>query len=120
MVLLSFTCIGCGETTTTIEGEWVLTKKVCADGTVLDEGDLKEYGHREVYIISEEGVQYTCALSGMKTTNLEMTMELTGENEYTFYAGGKFLFAVATLEGKQLSYTVGDAEDAMTFIFEKK
>lgn len=117
-ILFCLTFIGCGKTT--IEGEWVLTKKICWDGTVLDKSDIEEYGWSETYNISGETVQYTCITPEMGTRNYDMKMVSTGENEYTFYIADKLVFAVATLDGKELRYDIGTEDDMSTFIFKKK
>ena len=111
----------CGQDAeTTIDGEWVLVEKVLADGSIVNKADLKEIGMSEVYVISSEEVKYTCITPQMKPITIDMKMVKSGEKEYSFYAAETLLFAVATLDGKRLSYTLGEPGDTITFIFEKK
>lgn len=119
-MLFMFGCLflnGCGETT--IDGEWVLVKKIHYDGTVLDKSDIEESGTMETYIINGSEVYYKC-VTPYGTTDFEMTMVETDENEYTFYISDRLVFAVATLDGKELSYEVGLPGETSTFIFKKK
>lgn len=118
LVMCSVFLSACGETM--IDGEWVLVEKVLADGSIVNKADLEEIGMSEVYVITGEDVKYTCIVPDRKTINIDMKMVESDENEYSFYAAETLLFAVATLDGKQLSYTMGEPGDTITFIFEKK
>lgn len=119
IILSGIALFGCGETKT-IDGEWVLVKKILADGSVVKSKELAKSGMSEVYIISGEDVKYTCVTPGRKDVNIDMKMVKNEDGTYSFYAAETLLFAVADWDGKQLRYTLGEPEDTITFIFEKK
>lgn len=121
--LLSFTAIlslcllaACGKAET-IDGKWELTKQRLADGTVMKADDVEVY---ECYEINGDTAAYTCIAESIGEKNFELQVEQISDNEYCFKITDTLVFATGKLEGKTLSYTLGEGEDAVEFVFEKK
>lgn len=118
MILMTALCLlaACG-TTETIDGTWELKQQRFADGTVLKGDDVGAY---ECYEISGDKASYTCKGEGIGERNMEFQVEPLGENEYNIKMTDTLVFVTGKLDGKTFSYTIGEGEDAVEFIFEKK
>lgn len=106
----------CGKAET-IDGKWELTKKKLADGTVLKGDDVESY---ECYEINGSTASYTCIAEPIGETSFDLQVEQISDNEYSFKITDTLVFVTGKLKGKTLSYTFGEDEDAVEFIFEKK
>ena len=111
---------GCGEKG--IEGTWVLTEEIQADGTKVSKSDLEDIGIAETYEIKDGTVTYTLEMDSMKKpVTIEYELEDIGHNTYRFnLPGGKYTFATAVVDGNTMSYYVGEGEDATKMIFKRK
>lgn len=101
----------------TLDGKWVLTRQELADGTVLKGKDVKIY---ESYEINGDTATFTSIVDGLGETNLDLTVEQIGDNEYQFVIRNRLNFTTGKLEGKYLKCTVGGGSNASIYIYEKK
>ena len=109
---------GCGGGS--IEGTWVLTEEVEADGNKIDSNELKELGISETYVISGTEVKYTCETELLdKPIELDFELEDLGDNRYKFKLGDILDFATVELKGNTFSYDVGE-EDPTRMIFKRQ
>ncbi|MCR5598655.1 MAG: hypothetical protein K6G19_10810 [Lachnospiraceae bacterium] len=106
---------GCGKST--IQGDWVLVKEVDADGTVLNQSELKDLGIAESYHIEDDIVSYTCNLMG-KDISFDLELVDNGNNTYDFMFKD-LVFASVTLKGDTFTYTVEGGEESDTMYFER-
>ena len=103
---------GCGDGDS-IEGTWVLTEEIEADGNKLDSKELKELGIAETYVISGTEVKYTCESELLKKpVDITFALEDLGNNKYVFKMGDSIDFATVEVKGNTLSYEVGEEEPA--------
>lgn len=117
--LISCMCLftACG--TESIDGVWVLSKQVLADGTVVT-GDQIE--RAESYTIANGMATYTCeaAEEGMDPISFILTVVETGKNTYDFNITGDVNFVSVEIKGKNLVYSFTDESGTMTFYFTKQ
>lgn len=117
MIILSFCfLVSCGKEET-IDGKWVLCQQKYADGTIVKGDDMKVY---ECYEVSGDKASYTCIAEPLGERKLEFMVEKTGDNEYCFKISDTLIFSTCKLEGNNLSYTIGEGENAVLFVFQKK
>lgn len=111
---------GCGEKG--IEGTWVLTEEIQADGTKVSKSELEDIGISETYEIKGSTVTYTLEMDALKKpVTIEYVLEDLGNNTYNFnFPTGSFTFATAVVDGNTMSYYVGEGDDAMKMIFKRK
>ena len=115
MIAVMLVLTGCGKST--IQGDWVLVKEVDADGTVLNQSELKDLGVAESYHIEDDIVSYTCNLMG-KDISFDLELVDKGDNTYDFVLKD-FVFATVTLKGDTFTYTVEGGEESDTMYFER-
>lgn len=101
----------------TLDGKWVLTREELADGRVLKGKDIKIY---ESYEINGDTAKFMSIVDGLGETNIDLTVEQIGDNEYQFMIKNRLPFTTGKLEGKYLKCTVGEGSDATIFIYEKE
>ena len=110
---------GCGDGGS-IEGTWILTEEIEADGNKIDSKELKELGIAETYVISGTEVKYTCESELLKKPiDITFTLEDLGDNKYVFKMGDSIDFATVEVKGDTLSYEAG-AEDPTKMIFKRQ
>ncbi len=110
---------GCGNGDS-IEGTWVLTEEIEADGNKIDSKELEEIGVAETYVISGTEVKYTCEAELIKKPiEITFTLEELGDNKYKFKYGDGFDFATVEVKGNTLSYEVGE-EEPTKMIFKRQ
>lgn len=107
---------GCGNSEETIEGKWVLTQQIHADGTVLEEDELTAY---ECYEVNGDRASYTCIADPIGERNMEFQVEQVSDKEYNFRINDRLVFSTARLDGEQFTYVLGEGNDAVTFVFSK-
>ena len=115
--IMAFT--GCGEKG--IEGTWVLTEEIQADGTKISKKDLERVGVAETYVIKDGKVTYTADVDTMeKPVTFELVLEDLGDNRYNFnIPNGTFTFVTVDVKGNTMSYYVGEGEDISKMIFKR-
>ena len=110
---------GCGDGGS-IEGTWVLTEEIEADGNKIDSKELEEMGIAETYVISGTEVKYTCEAALLKKPiEMTFTLEELGDNKYSFRFGDSFDFATVEVKGNTMSYEAGE-EDPTKMIFKRQ
>ena len=115
--IMAFT--GCGEKG--IEGTWVLTEEIQADGTKISKKDLERVGVAETYVIKDSKVTYTADVDTMeKPVTFELVLEDLGDNRYNFnFPNGTFTFVTVDVKGNTMSYYVSEGEDISKMIFKR-
>ena len=110
---------GCGAAT--IEGTWVLTEEIEANGNKLSKEQLEAMGISERYVIAGEDVKYTCNSPGAeKPIEIEFKLNDLGNNKYEFKVSDSFTFNTVEIKGSKMIYKVGSDNESNTMIFEKK
>ena len=110
---------GCGAAS--IEGTWVLTEEIEANGNKLSQEQLEAMGVSERYVITGEDVQYTCNVAGAeKPIEIEFKLNDLGNNKYEFKVSDSFIFNTVEIKGNKMTYNVGTDGGNTTMIFKKK
>ena len=100
---------GCGDQG--IEGKWVLTKVVHADGTKDDAKDLEKMGSSESYEITGDKAVYTCDAEALaKPVTIEFDLVDLGNNTYSIQMSSGLEFVTATVKGNSMICEVGEGD----------
>ena len=117
-VIMSFIFLtACGKKAETIDGKWVLTQEIMADGTVYKGDDISTY---ESYEISDSTATFKSVTDVFGEKTFDLQVEKINDNEYNFKIADTLVFTTGKLEGKYLMCTIGEGGDAVTFVYEKE
>lgn len=108
--------VSCGKEET-IDGKWILSQQRYADGTVVKGDDLSVY---ECYDVSGDTASYTCIAEPLGEKKFDLQVEQISDHEYNFKITDTLVFTTGKLEGDKMTYTLGEGEEAVVFVFEKK
>ena len=122
LTLSLFAFTGCGGGGKGIEGTWILTEEIQADGTKVSKNDLEELGVSEIYEIKGSSAIYKAELASMsKPVTIEFEIEDLGHNTYRIrLPGSNVTFATAVLDGNTLTSYVGEGEEASQMIYKRQ
>ena len=120
-VVFAFSGLLTGCSAATIDGTWVLTEEIEANGNKLSQEQLEAMGISERYVIAGEDVKYTCNSPGAeKPIEIEFKLNDLGNNKYEFKVSDSFTFTTVEIKGNKMTYKVGTDNDSNTMIFKKK
>lgn len=116
-IIMSLTfLVACGKVET-IDGKWVLTQEVMADGTVYKGDDIGTY---ESYEINDSTAKFTSVTDVFGEKTFDLQVEKVNDSEYNFKLTDTLVFTTGKLESKYLMCTIGEGSDAVTFIYERE